>query len=102
MKQSPPAVRERCDEMLNRDAVLRVLRTYKPDEHVVWSASRLLYRMNISRSKIARPDVKRRARRILEALAAEGVLVPKGYARIRFPGGMTGEVGYVRTPGVGA
>ena len=102
VQRSDPELLKRCDDLLTRDAVASLLRTYKPAVHVGWSATRVLHRLGVTKSKSAPNDIKRRANAILEELAAEGLLRPKGDIR----GGPAEckffEKGWVRAPEVGA
>jgi hypothetical protein len=97
MPRSSADVLKRCEERLNRDSVANLLRTYKPERHVTWSASRVLYRLGVTQSKCAMGDVKRRANKILEQLTAEGLLRRKGFVRTPNAHHTDNEIGYVRT-----
>ena len=101
MKRATPGQAERS-QILNREAVLMLLLSYKPDRHVTWSGSRVLYRLKISKSKDAPADIKRRANRILADLASEGVLKLKGTIMSRCAGSIFTETGYVRSARIGA
>jgi hypothetical protein len=93
MASIPPAVRRRADDVLNKERVAALIGSYEPKAPVVWSASRVLQGLKVAGRRRPPATLKRRARRILEALAAEGVLLPKAAPALNPDG--SSEVAYV-------
>ena len=87
------AVRQRADASLNKERVVDLIRNYEGKAPVVWSAARVLQRLKVVGRRRPPPLLKRRARRILEALAAEGVLEPKAAPALNPDG--SSEVAYM-------
>jgi hypothetical protein len=102
MKRSTPEQLRRCDEKLDREAVLSLILTYRPRQNVVWSPSRILYRLQITKTKSGPSDLKRRARLVLEALEREGILIRKGGVMTHAAGREWRETGYILSPAHGS
>jgi hypothetical protein len=94
MRKAKPQELARASELLDRDLVVELIRSYRPGA-VTWSASRVLYRLKVCHSKAVPPTLARRARKILDALADEGLLRKKGPAIIRAGGALWSEQGFV-------
>jgi len=62
--------------MLSRERVLDLITRHR-DACMVWSATRVLYRLGITGKRSPPSELLRRARRILEGLCEEGYLRPK-------------------------
>jgi hypothetical protein len=99
MTPSTQEQRQKCDENLSREAVVLLLDTYRPGQHVTWSASRVLYRLKITKTKKSPPAaLKRRAARILDALVTEGILMRKESIKSHSAQYEWSEMGYVLSP----
>lgn len=99
MDRSKPEQLRNCKEKLNRDAVIALIAGYWPHQNVVWSPSRVLYRLRITKTKKAPSDLRRRVRMLLETLEKEGFLMSKGTAvtNVRHHG-IWSEPGFIRNP----
>ena len=82
MRRPTPQQQAKAAELLTRQSVAELITTYRHPQNFTWSAGRVLYRLGITNHREFPPDLRRRARKILEDLEAEGVLVRKsGWAR---------------------
>lgn len=97
MIRPTPVQRAKAATLLDREMVAGLISSYATGCAVVWSAGRVLYRLGITGHTRQPPGLKRRARRLLEELAAAGLLMHKPGVLAQSADGSK-EVGYVRAP----